>query len=200
MTHLALIFSGKDPATFLQGQLTCDVTLCSTTSAILGALCNRKGRIISHLWLWQSGESFCMLLPEALIEHVLHALKPAAMLSRITMAPMNAPGLSLNTPNATIHLAQPLHEWAMGSNAQQPTDVAAWEQALFKHGMVAITQATTETFTPHMLHYPKLDAVSFSKGCYLGQEIIARTEYLGKTKRILRLYRTMAWLYRSCKF
>ncbi len=49
-----------------------------------------------------------------------------------------------------------------------------------------IYPATTELFTPHMLNYPELGGVSFRKGCYLGQEIIARAHYLGKTKRQLK--------------
>lgn len=48
-----------------------------------------------------------------------------------------------------------------------------------------ILPATSEQFTPHMLNLPQLNAVSFKKGCYLGQEIIARTEYLGQAKRHL---------------
>jgi len=55
------------------------------------------------------------------------------------------------------------------------------------NGFPIITPATSATFVPHMLNLPELGAVSFSKGCYTGQEIVARTQYLGKTKR--RLYR-----------
>jgi len=53
-------------------------------------------------------------------------------------------------------------------------------------GAPIITQATMEAFSPHMLNLPELGAVSFRKGCYVGQEIVARTQYLGKSKR--RLY------------
>lgn len=49
-----------------------------------------------------------------------------------------------------------------------------------------LQRETSELFTPHMLNLPALQAVSFNKGCYLGQEVIARTEFLGKTKRELK--------------
>lgn len=56
------------------------------------------------------------------------------------------------------------------------------------HNRVAhIFSSTRDLFTPHMLDYPKYNAVSFKKGCYIGQEIIARTQYLGKAKRHLQL-------------
>ncbi len=50
----------------------------------------------------------------------------------------------------------------------------------------------TEKFTPHMLNLDRLDAVSFDKGCYTGQEIVARTHYKGATKRRTFLYRSEA--------
>ena len=54
-------------------------------------------------------------------------------------------------------------------------------------GIATIYPQTTAQFTPHQLNYPAIGGVSFSKGCYIGQEIIARTHYLGKSKT--RLYR-----------
>ena len=54
-------------------------------------------------------------------------------------------------------------------------------------GVPTIYPETSAKFTPHQLNYPALGGVSFNKGCYIGQEIIARTQYLGKPKS--RLYR-----------
>ncbi|CAK0741931.1 tRNA-modifying protein YgfZ [Gammaproteobacteria bacterium] len=67
-----------------------------------------------------------------------------------------------------------------------PVDLYHWSILEVLSGVPIITQATTEDFSPHMLNLPELDAVSFRKGCYVGQEIVARTQYLGKSKR--RLY------------
>jgi folate-binding protein YgfZ len=44
---------------------------------------------------------------------------------------------------------------------------------------------TSEEFVPQMLNLDKLNAISFEKGCYTGQEIVARTHYLGKNKRAM---------------
>ena len=54
---------------------------------------------------------------------------------------------------------------------------------LIRRGCPFIGSAQSEQFTPHMLNFDLLDAVSFDKGCYTGQEIVARTHYKGATKR-----------------
>jgi len=67
------------------------------------------------------------------------------------------------------------------------TDNNIWKRLDIQNGIAHIYPTTTDMFTPHMLNYPALNAVSFKKGCYIGQEIIARTHYLGKAKRHLYL-------------
>ena len=59
----------------------------------------------------------------------------------------------------------------------------AWVLEDIRAGLAEISAATAEAFIPHMLNYQKVDAISFEKGCYTGQEIVARTEYRGKAKR-----------------
>ncbi len=61
-----------------------------------------------------------------------------------------------------------------------------WRLLDIQAGMATIYPETSDLFTPQMLNYPALNAVSFSKGCYTGQEVIARTHYLGKAKRHLQ--------------
>ena len=56
-------------------------------------------------------------------------------------------------------------------------------------GFAEITPANTEKYTPHMLNLDRIGAISFDKGCYTGQEVVARTENLGKSKRRLMHYR-----------
>jgi folate-binding protein YgfZ len=54
---------------------------------------------------------------------------------------------------------------------------------LVEYGYPFIGIGQVEQFTPHMLNFDLLDAISFDKGCYTGQEIVARTHYKGATKR-----------------
>lgn len=63
------------------------------------------------------------------------------------------------------------------------TDSETWSQHEIANGMPTITPQISEAFTPQMLNLDLLDAISFEKGCYTGQEIIARTQHLGTLKR-----------------
>ncbi len=62
-------------------------------------------------------------------------------------------------------------------------DAAGWEWLAIQSGIPEIVTATQDTFVPQMVNLEKLDAVNFKKGCYTGQEIVARTHYLGKVSR-----------------
>ena len=64
-------------------------------------------------------------------------------------------------------------------------DANAWDLLDVRAGIAHVTKATSESFLPQMLDYDQLGAVSFTKGCYLGQEIVARTQHRGQPKRHL---------------
>ena len=64
---------------------------------------------------------------------------------------------------------------------------AAWQLAMIRAGIPLITAATQEEFVAQMINYDVIGGVNFQKGCYPGQEIVARTQYLGKLKK--RMYR-----------
>jgi tRNA-modifying protein YgfZ len=67
-----------------------------------------------------------------------------------------------------------------------------WDAHAIAAGVPAITGATQDQFTPHMLNLDLVGGVSFDKGCYTGQEIVARTQYLGQVKRRLARFATSA--------
>lgn len=79
--------------------------------------------------------------------------------------------------------------WSKLAAQAKPAGVAAWRLGEIVAGQPRIVAATQEAFVPQMINYetPAVGGVSFQKGCYPGQEIVARTQYLGKIKR--RMYR-----------
>jgi hypothetical protein len=81
---------------------------------------------------------------------------------------------------------------AAGLSFHRPLSDTEWKLALIQAGIPTIEAATTEKYTPHMLNLDCLGAISFSKGCYTGQEVVARTEHLGRSKRRLMHFRVDA--------
>src|SRR5690606_34859735 len=77
--------------------------------------------------------------------------------------------------------------WPMLAAALRPAGLPAWRWLDIRAGLPLIGAATKEHFVPQMADFERIGGVSFHKGCYPGQEIVARTQYLGKVKR--HLYR-----------
>jgi folate-binding protein YgfZ len=72
---------------------------------------------------------------------------------------------------------------AAGLSFASPLSDTDWRAARIGSGIADLAPATSGKYTPHMLNLDKLGAVSFKKGCYTGQEIVARTQHLGAAKR-----------------
>jgi folate-binding protein YgfZ len=77
--------------------------------------------------------------------------------------------------------AEPI--WDALCQHAKPVGAACWEWLEIQAGIPDITPATQEAFVPQMVNLDALDGINFKKGCYTGQEIVARTHYLGKVKR-----------------
>ncbi|MEA5097228.1 MAG: folate-binding protein, partial [Burkholderiaceae bacterium] len=77
--------------------------------------------------------------------------------------------------------------WPTLSTNLAPSTGSAWRLAEIEAGIAQITANTQELFVPQMVNFELVGGVSFKKGCYPGQEVIARTQHLGKTKRRMLL-------------
>lgn len=87
-------------------------------------------------------------------------------------------------------LVKPAHApslWEQLSESAHCASAAIWDRLEIREGIPAIFKVTQEQFIPQMVNLDVIGGVSFKKGCYPGQEIVARTQYLGKVKR--RMYR-----------
>src|SRR5690606_18303251 len=71
----------------------------------------------------------------------------------------------------------------LATTTEQPA--SAWDLFNIRSGLGEVRGATIEEWTPHMLNLQAVGAVNFKKGCYTGQEIVARTEYRGQQKRAM---------------
>lgn len=108
----------------------------------------------------------------------------------LSVATLNETSI-IRLPDGRFILSAPLeslhHFGEQWSTRIQPARQTAWEWLDIRAGLPWITRATTEAFVPQMMDFEKMGGVSFTKGCYPGQEIVARSQYLGQVKR--HLYR-----------
>ncbi|HNI71963.1 MAG TPA: folate-binding protein [Accumulibacter sp.] len=75
--------------------------------------------------------------------------------------------------------------WQALTRFARPVGSPVWEWLEIRAGIPLIDERTQELFVPQMAHFERIGGVSFHKGCYPGQEVVARTQYLGKVKRHL---------------
>ena len=166
--YSTVLVTGQDAREFLQGQLTQDIGLLERESRLLSAWCNPKGRVIALMEVVKVGEGFGLVLPTELAEDVVARLKMFRFRSKVELD------------------IRPASNEEIGMAPEQ--DIDEWLLSRLRAGIPDIRQSQSEKFTPHMLNLDKLDAISFDKGCYTGQEIVARTEYRGASKRRMRRF------------
>ena len=156
--------SGADAVEFLQGQLTQDVGQLAAAERMLAAWCNAKGRVIVIVRLVAIDDGIAMIVPDEMADAVVTKLLMYRFRAKVDFAATDDDCAVLIDPRDTD------------------------PRALIQSGIPHIDSSNSEAFTPHMLNLDKLDAISFTKGCYTGQEIVARTEHRGKSKRRMMHY------------
>ena len=82
-----------------------------------------------------------------------------------------------------ISAAEASAVWQQLSASAHPVGISAWRWLDIAAGIPRITTATQELFVPQMVNFELIGGIGFKKGCYPGQEIVARTQYLGKIKK-----------------
>ena len=187
--NLALVhFEGATAAQFLQGYLTCDTAELNPDSWSPGAFCDIKGRVIANGWVrlveaadnGDRGGVDCIVhtsLGETLIRFLTIYLRFARIRARLDEArAFDIESGSRGTNSIDIRIS-----------ASQPSDTAstALIDALVASDQVLLTTETSGRFLPQALGLIEAGAVSFDKGCYLGQEVVARAQHRGQVKKNL---------------
>lgn len=210
LKHYSLIqCTGSQVQHFLQGQLTANVTLASEIHAILSAYCDQRGRILASLYLYKREQDYFIIVAADLKNQLLQELDKYGRFSKIQLHNLDEQveiyGL-VGSPEQSGESAEqqlvrlPGHierylliqpqtsQNAPNAPENYNTDSELhWQKLEIEQGIAWITSKTQGLFTPHQLNYQHLDVIDFKKGCYRGQEIVARMHYLGKLKQ--QLYR-----------
>ncbi len=213
IAHLGVLtIAGADAAKLLQGQITCNINDISDIKSSLGAICNPKGRAITTFLLVKNADDFLMILPRELLASVKKRLQMYVLRADVSLTDSSDEWCLIGLSDGAAHPAEAVDFatsrqkniivnlqsrsliMAVADHAQtfwseqvelgfQPEDSAQWRYLDILSGIPWLTVATSEEFIPQMLNLDKLGGISFNKGCYTGQEIVARTHYLGKAKR-----------------
>ena len=213
---------GEDAASFLQGQLTNDLSGLGASRALLAGYCSAKGRLLATFVVWrdEAGDFLLAcsadLLPATLKRLSMFVLRAKCKLSDVT-AELPLWGLAGEPALAALAApdpAPPHQAWVVGATAgggqaislpvakvgehavprlllaagEAPAelrslDASTWRWLEVKSGMARIVAATVEQFVPQMVNLDLVGGVSFQKGCYPGQEVVARSHYRGTLKR-----------------
>jgi folate-binding protein YgfZ len=170
---------GKEAQSFLQGQLTNDVNLIQFDELQANLLCNLKGQIISQIWVGHTEEFFYMICPRDLNAEILGILSKIALLSKVQLIATDSwqvKGLiDVGAATLALTLAEPPPHFIEKPNL-------FWQYFHLYYHQFSIYPKTCRQFLPHHLQMEQHGWINFKKGCYRGQEIIARMHYLGKSK------------------
>jgi folate-binding protein YgfZ len=185
-----LSFTGTDAARFLHNQLTVDVESLEPGQASFAALCQPKGRVIALLCIGATENGFTVLCHESLADGLLAHLKRFVFRDQVTLERReDLRVVSVGSGDSTEVAFEPLPGFRYGVSEDPVPDSSPFPAAVAERareleaGITWLDTTSTETFLPQMLGHEVLGALNFRKGCFPGQEVIARTRYLGKLKR-----------------
>ena len=209
---------GADAPKFLHGQLTQDFSLLGPDQARWAAFCSPKGRMLSSfVGLKLAADDVLLLCPADTLSAMLKRLSMFVMRAQCRLSdasadwsvwgvagePASGTGL-VQTPWQVVRAQE--QTWvrlypadgveralvlAPAGSAAPPgpaLPLAVWDWLEVRSAVVPVTAALTEALVPQMLNYESVGGVNFKKGCYPGQEVVARSQFRGTLKRRAHLF------------
>ena len=213
LPELAVIaVMGRDARSFLQGQLSSDLLGLERHPGMLAAHCNRQGRVLATMRLVADGDDVLMLVHRKLAQTLVAQLSAYVLRADVRFEDrsrlVEVAGLIDADPDArwsrsaaaaaglAMMVASPRRILLAGKRPALDAALAAiprtgaddWDRATLADGEPLIMPATAALWLPQMLNLDLIGGVSFSKGCYVGQEVVARAQHLGRLKRRMLRY------------
>ncbi|MBN2864805.1 MAG: folate-binding protein YgfZ [Thiotrichales bacterium] len=231
--HALLKVSGTEAFSFLQGQLTSDLSTIQGNGAQLSAYCDPKGNVLVVFLIFKRDGDFFLSYDGSLKDVIQKRLTMFVMRADVQITDVSNDMIHigfagefgdldiqrrLNTKIKAVYEAGsveeegmqdvfvvkvpgPYHKYELFGPADQMTqawlklrdnsdvtNTQDWNLLNIAAGVPEITAANTGQFIGQFLNLDKLEAINFKKGCFPGQEIIARVHYRGKvTKRMFRV-------------
>ncbi|HCG8201503.1 TPA: tRNA-modifying protein YgfZ [Vibrio parahaemolyticus] len=206
---------GDDKKSYLHGQVTCDVVSLEKDQSTLGAHCDAKGKVWSVFRLFHHDDGYGMIQPKSAIEIELKEIKKYAVFSKVTIEESNDVILGVAGVNADAFVSALNEDAGdvriINGGTAVKVEANRWLLVVTEEAAQALIENSNATLTTHELwtrfdiesalpfvsataqneHIPQalniqaLGGISFTKGCYTGQETVARAKYRGTNKRAM---------------
>ena len=198
-----LTVTGADARAFLHAQLTRDIENLPADRAAFAGWCTAQGRLLATLLVIPSPDGFLLQLARDIAPAVAKRLSMFILRSKVKITDVSQdwkqygvwgaaptpPDVTWEGTVGTVRVSETRFlrlgpQLAM--NETRPED--DWTLEEIRAGRPLISAATQDQFVPQMVNLETLGAVDFQKGCYPGQEIVARAQYRGQVKRRMKQF------------
>ncbi len=195
-----LSVTGSDARAFLHAQLTNDIENLPAERSALAGWCSAKGRLLASFLVIPSPQGFLLQVARDLAQPVAKRLAMFVLRSKVNVSDESDAWAQYGVWDVewekrdvgwagdivTVRAGErrflqigPVAQMTEPANA----DEVEWTLQEIRAGRPLITSATQDQFVPQMVNFEVLGGVDFGKGCYPGQEIVARAQYRGQVKR-----------------
>jgi len=194
LTNRALLkITGADAEDFLQNQLSNDISKLDNFNIQLNAYCQHQGKIIGLFWVMRHEDFFYLSFPGDLKDKIKARLQMFVIMSEVLIEDVSEqfsqiglidegePGSFFIDERMSLLITTSKEKKTINS-----TNADEWTKTSIDSQLPEVFLSTSEKFVPQMLNLDIDEVgVNFSKGCYPGQEVVARLHYLGEAKRRL---------------
>jgi hypothetical protein len=192
-----LSVTGVDAREFLHAQLTNDVANLPADRARLAGWCSAKGRLLATFLVIPAPQGFLLQLARDLAPAVAKRLSLFVLRSKVKIEDASAawiqdglwdaerpgPDVQWQGDLASVRVGERRYLEILKEEKPATAGEDGWTLREIQAGRPLITAATQDLFVPQMVNLEKLGGIDFQKGCYPGQEIVARAQYRGEVKR-----------------
>jgi len=208
--HGLLHLTGSDARAFLHAQLTNNIEALAADRACLAGWCSAKGRLLASFLVVPHEGGYLLQLARDLAPPVAKRLAMFVLRSKVKLSdasqewmqyglwgdgcaarlealgiplPPEPLGVASGSGWRAVRLAA--ERFLLLGKSRIETNATSQDWALedIRAGMAQVTQATQDLFVPQMVNFERIGALDFKKGCYPGQEVVARSQYRGQMKR-----------------
>jgi tRNA-modifying protein YgfZ len=185
--------SGSDAESFLQAQLSNNINELDSSSIQLNAYCQHQGKMLALFWAMRSNDDFLLSFPLDLLEIIKSRLQMFVIMLDVTIDDVSDDYLQIGVIDENQKNAFTIND-KLSLIIANPSELSKfkvisndfWDKSCIDSGLPEIYLLTSEKLVPQMLNLDINEiGVNFSKGCFPGQEVVARLHYLGVAKRRL---------------